>query len=138
MVWVVRIVAVMLAVFGLLGLFATWVSQGLQFAMPVWNDQAWTASARRAADWAVFGGIAIAALLVMVRRSGAGLVFALVIALGVAKALYDLTFGDHETARYAVIIRGDIIAIGVALAGEAIAWVAPRRGPGATTSGTLH
>jgi len=131
MIWIVRIVAAVLVVFGVLGLFATWLSQGQQFTMPMWNGEAWTAQARRAADWAVFGGFVVAGSLVILRSRGAGLVFALVIALAVAKAAYDLAFGDHETTRYAVIFRGDIIAVAVAIVGVLIAWVAPRREAGA-------
>jgi hypothetical protein len=120
MIWIARVLGLTFIVFGGLAAFFALYGAGQGFSVPVWNEQAWTADARRGAEWAVAIALALGGLLMLFGVRAARLLFLLALAVAAARTGYDIALGDPETARYAVMLRGDLVAAAV----SAVALVA--------------
>ena len=129
MFFLARLVGLLALVFGLFGLFATWVGQGQQFTVPVWADVGWSEEGRRVADWAAYGGMALGGLMLLAVSRWIGmLLFFLVTGLAIAKGIYDFQLAEPETARRLVILRADLILVGAAFFAFLMSCIRPRGG----------
>jgi hypothetical protein len=128
MVWVARIVGVLALGFGALGLYMTWLGQGQDFPVPLWNEQPWSAEVRRAADWVSYGGLALGGLIMVLSSPRAGAALLAVVLLVIAiKTGYDAALGDPETARHQTMMTGNLILGGVAAVAFLVGLAAPNR-----------
>jgi hypothetical protein len=127
MVGIARILGVLLIGYGLLGCFFAVLGADQGFSAPIWNEQAWTAGARRGADGAVCVGFALGGLLLALNNRAATVLLALTLVIAAAKTGYDVAFGDPSTARTVVMVRADYIAIGVAAVGLLGSFLVRRR-----------
>jgi hypothetical protein len=127
MTWIARGLGVLLIAYGLLGSCFVALGPGQGFTVPVWNDLAWTADARRAADWATYMGLALGGLLLVLNNWAAIVLCALSFAVIAARLGYDLALGDPSTARMLVMVRGDAIAAGAAALGVLAAFFVGRK-----------
>jgi hypothetical protein len=127
MVWVARAFGALLIAFGLLGAFFVWLGQSQGYPTPLWNDVPWSGEARRIADWATYAALALGGLALLLRQGAAVGLLGLALLLAAGRAGYDFGVADPDTARRAVMIQGDLIAVSAAVVGLAVFLLAGRR-----------
>jgi len=125
MIWIARVLGVLALGFAALGLFMTWVAQGQQYPIPLWNDQPWSGEARAAADWAAYGLAGLAGLALVFRPRAGAYLFVLALAVTAAKTGYDVLLGDLETARLKAMLRGDLILAALAAVAALAGFLTP-------------
>lgn len=141
MIWIARVFGLLLLVYGLLGLYFTYLNTSQGYPIPAWNDLPWTADVRRGADWALYAALLLAGVLMLFGKAAARLLILLALVVAAGKTGYDLWLGDPATARHEIMVRADFIALGV----SAVALLAsvltlksraPKRGAGAESLGS--
>jgi hypothetical protein len=108
MVAVARAVGVLVFGLGVLGLLATVLTLGLDRPAPLWSDQAWTAEARRFAEWIGFALLMAVGLALRARPKQAVWPMMAVVVLAGLRIAYDFAVSDPDLDRHKALLMSDL------------------------------